>query len=491
MTRIHISRAKIPVYLLIFFGALMFFMGIMNHYYFRTFVFDYGNYNFAFRDYAHFRQSPMPTYPGYFLQDHFSLLLLFLVPVYWLLNWLTGTYTLIIIQNALIIIAAWYTYRLIMLKSGNIWLGTAVIIYYFTLLGRYSTFAGDVNLAVMSACFIPVFLYYFEQRKYVISLVILLLSLLSRENIPIWFIFIFAVLLIRHHREKRAVAFSISGIVISVVYFILLFRVFIPGIENEDKQYTLFNYSALGPDPGNALLFVVSHPVETIKMFFVNHLGDPRYDRIKAEFYVVYLVSGGFVLLLRPRYLIWFIPIVAQKVLNDAPIRWGILTYYSIEVVTLLPLSVFLIISSLKSGKWQTGIAIAVCIATISMTIYKLDRVHRVVPERFRSNKEKFYGRAFYQSPYDLKETHRILKSIPSHARVSASENFFPHLSQRKYIRYFPEVDDAEYIILSIYDKNIRYSEPECERETNRYLSSDEWEVIEKSFPVFLLKKKE
>ena len=164
--KIRIKKTQIPYLILLLFGTLIFFMGFMNHYFFRSFVFDYGNYNFAFWDYSHFRISSIPTYPGNFLQDHYSFLLIYFVPIYWLLNWLTGTYTLIIIQNALILIAAWYTYKLIKLKTENFWLGIGVLVYYFVLLGRYSTFTGDVNLAVMSACFIPVFLYYFELKKF-------------------------------------------------------------------------------------------------------------------------------------------------------------------------------------------------------------------------------------------------------------------------------------------------------------------------------------
>jgi len=131
MASVKLNKQRIPWVILIFFGIILFTMGITNHYFFRTYTFDYGNYNFAFWDYAHFRISPMPTYPGNFLQDHFSFTLMYFVPLYWLLNWLTGTYTLILIQTSLIMIAAWYTYQLIRLKSDNIWLGAGVLFYYF------------------------------------------------------------------------------------------------------------------------------------------------------------------------------------------------------------------------------------------------------------------------------------------------------------------------------------------------------------------------
>jgi hypothetical protein len=297
-------------------------------------------------------------------------------------------------------------------------------------------------------------------------------------------------LIIEYKDDKKAVRLSLAGIIISVLYFILLFKVLIPGVENDEKQFTLFNYSALGPDPGSALKYVVVHPWETLKMFFVNHLDNPDFKWIKLEFYLVYLISGGFILLTRPKYLIWFIPIVAQKVLNDAPIRWGILTYYSIEVVTLLPLSVFLALSSMKSVKLQNNLTIVIIVATLSTTIYKMDRSHRIVPDSFRPEKEKFYDKRFYQSDYNLRKTHKLLKQIPKDSKVSASEDLFPHLAQRFHIYFFPEVKDAEYIVFSVFDDYFRMSHMENERIRNEYLNSSEWQIIAEEFPVFLLQKK-
>jgi uncharacterized membrane protein len=432
----------------------------------------------------------MPTYPGNFLQDHFSFTLMFLIPVFWLMNWLTGTYTLIIIQYFLIIVAAWFSYKLITMKSDNIWLGAGVLVYYFLLLGRYTTFSCDVNLAVISSCFIPIFIYYFEKKKYLIALALFILSLLSRENIPLWFIFIFIVLFIQHRKDKKAVIFSIIGIFISVVYFILLFKVFIPAIETGDKQFTLFNYSALGANPGEALKFVILNPIETVKLFFINHLNDPAYKGVKGEFYIVYLVSGGIILLLRPRYLIWFIPIIAQKVLNDSYIRWGISTYYSIEVVSLLPLSVFLILASLKSKTIQLILAISVCLATLCMTLYKLNPDNVEIRWTMNPAKERIYKKEFFKAPFNIRKVNQILKQIPKDARVSASDHLFSHLSQRQSIYLFPKVEDAEFIVFSVFDNYFMFSQMENEEKRNEYLYSADWQIIAKEFPVFLLKKK-
>jgi hypothetical protein len=415
---------------------------------------------------------------------------MYFIPVYWLLNWLTGTYTLIIIQNALILIAAWYSHKLIKLKTDNIWLTSGVVLYFFLLFGRYSAFGTDVNLAIMSACFVPVFLYYFEIKKYLIAFIILILSLFSRENMPIWFIFIFIVLIFLHWKEKKAVIFSIAGIAISVIYFILLFKVIIPAIETPGVKYALFNYSALGPGPGEALKFTLLNPIETIKLFFVNHLENPEYNKVKLEFYIVYLVSGGFVLLFRPKYIIWFIPIVAQKVLNDDFFRWGLSTYYSTEIVTLLPLSVFLALSSVNAKNIQNILVALVCTGSLAMTIHKMDSSNHEVPWTFYKAKIKFFDKSFYEAPFDVKKVNRLLKKIPANAKVSASNLITPHIAQRRFIYFFPTVSDAEYIIFSMLDNNYLMSVEENDKHRNNYLNSQEWQVIGKEYPVFLLKKK-
>ncbi len=491
MRKVNLTKKNLPVVILCVFGMLLLLMGIANHWYFRTVTFDYGNYNFAFRDYAHFRISPMPTYPGNFLQDHYSFLLMFFIPVYWLFTWLTGTYTLIVIQLAMVLVAAWYSWKMVTLKSDHWWLGAGVMVYYFLLLGRYTTFSCDVNLAVISACLIPPFLYAFEKKKYLTAGILLIVALLSRENIPVWFIFIFIVLIINHRKDKRAVQMSLAGMAVSLLYFILLFKVLIPGMENDDKQFTLFNYSALGAHPGEALVFVVNHPLETVKLFFVNHLDDPTGNGVKAEFYLVYLVSGGILLLLRPQYLIWFIPIVAQKVLNDSYIRWGISTYYSIEVVTLLPLSLFLVLASLKRKWLQASLALLACLAALGMTLYKLNPDHVKIRWTMNPAKERVYKKEFFTSHYNLREVHHLLSTIPANARVSTTDHFFSHLAYRDYIRLFPTVDSADYILVSVYDNNFMLSYQENEERRNSYLTSDEWEVTATSFPVFLLRKRE
>lgn len=478
------------------FGALFCTMSVANHYYFRSTAFDYGPYNFALYDYAHFHVSTCYMYKAFdarysitFLQDHFSLLLMYLVPIYWLLNWLTGTYTLLLVQTAFILWGAWATYKLVHLKTGDGWMGVAAVVYYFLLQGHYSAFDEDCNIIIMCSCFVPVFLWYFESKRYIAAFIIFMLAMFSREDMPLWFAFIFLVLLIWHRKEKKLVYVSLSYMAASVICLMLTFKVFIPLAQDPTNPYSLFNYGALGNNPQQAVMYIFKHPINTIELLFRNQTGNPQNDGVKIEFYWVYLLSGGFVLFFRPQYIIWFVPLVAQKVFNDLPIRWGIESYYTVQIATLLPLAVFLIIGSLRNKKYKYISARVLCIMALSVTIYKNDRAHRKCG--FGSPvKRDIFAKSFFNPPYNVTAINRDLQLIPANAPVSASASILPHLSQRTYIYEFPYVSDAQYIAVFAFPDFFGVTAYQyTETLYKQYILSPNWHIIANDFPFFLLKR--
>jgi len=477
------------------FGMLFLVTVVGDHYYFRTPTFDYGVYNFAFWDYAHFHLSNIPSCRVVsggnmnFLQDNFSFTLMYFVPVYWLFNWLTETYTLLIIEVVLILWSAWALYRLIILKTGDGWLGLFAVLYYFLLQGRYSAFSTDANICTLASCFVPVSIYYFEAKRYFFAIVLLILSLFSREDMALWFIFIFLVLIIWHWKEKDIVKKCIYSLVACILYLVLLFKIFIPALDTPTHHYWLFNYPALGKGPGDALLFMFEHPFKTIKLLFVNHLPDHLYDSVKMEFYWVYFISGGFILFYNPQYLIWFIPLIAQKMFNDDPIHWSILGYFSIPVVTMLPISVFIIISKFKSDKFRYSISILICLLTLCITWYKMNPERRKMPWQTTTVKENIFDPTFFHPAFDAKSIHTDLKLIPEDAKVCASGSILSHVSARKYAYEFPDVEDADYIALFAFHDWYLSTEENYNAELYKYLFSTSWKLISNDYPFLLMQK--
>ncbi len=477
--------------LLSLFGLLYLLIVICNHYFFRTFCFDYGVYNFAFYDYAHFRLSDCTLYHiehANFLQDHVSFTFILFIPFYWLFGWLTGTYTLSIIQVFIILYGGWAVYKLIEFKTAKKLLAILALLQYLAIYGRWTMFDADCNLAIIASSLIPVFLYYFDKEKYIPAGLAFIFILLTREDMALWTFFIGIYLLITYFNSKTGKIASSIVIAISLAYFLFVFKIVIPLLETPYKQYTLFEYSSLGKTPTEALLFMLKNPFQAVKLFFVNTSGNPLYDKTKLEFYFVYFLCGGFLLFYRPRYLLLFIPILAKKMLNDSPLRWSIDTYYSVEFISILPLAVFLIISEIRIKYIRNIILVFVCLSTTFITVYKLGN-HRNSSVFWSDFKHAFYKSKMYKSDFDVKKVYEYLKIIPRDAKVSVSESIAPHLAWRKTIYNFPKVKDSDYIVVFSDRGTYPLSQEQFDYELKNYLQSDNWNIKVNNWPLIILKR--
>lgn len=479
--------------ILFIFGFIYFVIVICNHYLFRTYAYDYGNYNFAFYDYAHFRISENTIYhiPHInFLQDHVSFTLMLFIPLYWLLSGLTGTYTLLLIQILVVLYGAWGVYKIILFKTNKRFIALLALLQYLFILGRWTSFTSDCNLAIIASSMVPVFIYYFETKKIIPALIVFIFIITAREDMAIWTAFIGIFFLISHIKEKRYLQMSVAVIILSVTYFITVFAFIIPNLENQYKKFSLFNYSALGNNPYDALIFIITHPIETVKLLFVNYSGNPRYNDLKPEFYIYYLSFGGFLLVFRPKYLLFYIPIIAKKMLNDEPIRWSVELYYSIEFVSILPITTFLIIDELKNKIFRNIMIGLVCFTSVLFTVYGMHAPNRRL-NWWGDYKYAFYKRSFYEGEFNVRKVHKYLKQIPSNANVSATGIITPHLAFREKIYMFPRIEDSEYIVLLQIKKHAYpLREEQFEDEVNKYKNnSAEWKIIVNDYPLLILKK--
>jgi len=207
------------------------------------------------------------------------------------------------------------------------------------------------------------------------------------------------------------------------------------------------------------------------------------------EFYWVYLISGGFVLFFRPYYFIWFIPLIAQKMFNDDPIHWSILGYFSIPVVTMLPVSVFMTLSKLKEIKQRHALAIFICVLTLGITVYKMNPKTRKMPWQYTTVKENILDPAFFHPDFNAKNIHHDLNLIPDSSKVCASGSILPHLASRKYAYEFPDVEDAGYIAVFAFHDWYLTPEQDYTKEVYKYAFSPSWNLISNDYPFLLFKK--
>ena len=474
------------------FGLLYFSISFFNHYYFRTFCYDYGVYNNAFYDYAHFRINRNPVLEPpleNFLQIHLSFTLILLSPFYWLFGWLMGTYTLLFLQVFFILLGGYGVYLLVKLKSNNYWLSILALFHFFIIWGHFSAISADYIDTTVAASVVPLFLYFFEKRKFLYASLCFIFILIAKENMPLWLIFISLTLILIHRKDKKLILISIGYIAFSLFYFLLAFKYLIPLFEDTNRPYWGFAYSALGNNIKESFLFILNHPIKSFLLLFENHSGDPLYDGIKAEFYTVVLLSGGVLVLFRPQYLIMFIPIIAQKMYNDHYLRWGINSFYSIEVVSILTVAIFYVLIEFKKNSIKYILAIVICLSTLGITYTKLD--HRIsLWYDSNKSKENFIDSKMYQGNFDVQKVYKNLEAISPDAKVCASENIVPHLAFRSHIHCFPYVREADFIVLLLDHSTYPLTKMEFDKEKNKYLSDKNWIKIIEDYPLLILKKK-
>jgi uncharacterized membrane protein len=481
----------LPSGIMILFGLIYLVIVICNHYFFRTAAWDYGTYNFAFYDYAHLRISDNPIALAEhmsFLQDHVSFTLMLFLPFYWLFGWLTGTYTLLIIQTIFILYGAWAVYNLIKLKTNSEVLSILAMLQYLILLGRWTSFVSDCNIATIASSIVPVFLLFFTQKKFLWSLISFFFILVTREDMSLWMVFIGFFLLVSNYKDIWYRRFAVSIILVSVAYFIVTFTVIIPMIETIYTKYILFQYKVLGKGPFEALMFILKHPIDTVRFLVSNTSGNPFYDGVKLEFYYYYLICGGFLLLFRPRYILLFIPILARKMLNDDPVRWSNELFYAIDFVSIFPIAVFLIISELKSKRLRNVIVGIVVVTTLVSTVHLLQSANRKL-NWWGDTKYAFYKSSMYRSDYDVKKIYNYLKLIPHDAKVSSTGHILCHLAFREKIYLFPRVEDAEYMVGLLEKDTYPLDQAQFDNEIKKYLTSTNWQYLVYDYPFFLARR--
>lgn len=419
-----------------------------------------------------------------FLQDHVSATLILLSPLYWLFKNITFSYTLLIIQWCFIVFGGWATYKFVEFKTRNYTLSLLALVYYFVLYGRYSSYQCDCNLAILGASILPVFLYYFELKKTGAMLACFIFLCINREDMPLCLGFICIYLAITHRSDKRTSRLALVLSLISFVSFFLIFLFVIPAFEDENKEYRLFDYSAIGANPFEAIQFIASHPLKSLSYLFINHSGDPTNDWLKASFYIHYGLAGGLILFRRPAMLICFIPIIAKKMFNDTPFRWGYEMYYSIEIVDMLPILVFTVFSDFKSEALKLGSAVAVCVISTALTCYC---IFNATNSGLGNLKYNFMTENFYKSHLNVPDVNVALAQIPDNAAVSATDYIVPHISHRDKIYHFPYIGDATYICVDRGASTYPITQEKFDLKLNELFGNKEWkiEMITGSFYLF------
>lgn len=458
-------------------------ISFVNQYCFRTYTLDLGAYTNALYDYAHFSWNDSSAFrevPENLLADHFDLYLPLISP----LVYLFGTYTLLIVQLVAVLIGGVGVYRYIAFRFPGTQLKRSALLYFLLFFGIFAAFSFDYHSNVVATMLVPWLLLAFRKRQLRRIVLLSFFFLVAKENMALWLVFIGFGLCFLHFKDKqlRYLALSISGI--SVLYFVLITGVVMPALSNTGI-YPHFQYSALGSNFGEAAIHLVTHPIDSFHLLFVNHTVFPGNDYVKAEFWIVIAVSGCFCLR-KPVYLFMLLPVVAQKLFNDQGALWGINQHYAVEFAPLLAIGTFESIATFRTIRWRRIASVTAVVCSLACAIRVMD--HTVAyAEKARI---RIYKAAHYSREFPIDAAYRVLGKIPDDAVVSAQSAFVPHLALRESVYQFPIIRDADYILLSPSDNPYPLTAEQFTQKKDSLANSSGWNVVIQNASFILLKKR-
>jgi len=468
-------------------------ISLYNHYVFRTFAFDLGIKNQAIWDYAHFRYSystVMTELHGEIniLANHFEPVLFLFGPLYWIF----GSYTLLVVQIAFIILGGWGIYRYFRISQSNPWLAVAAMAVFYGIWAIFGALAYDFHTNVLGAMLVPWIVYFMERRKIWAAVLVAFVLMNCKENMALWSVFIGLGLALHYRRSRPQWAGGLAISALGAVYFILVMKVFMPYYAAGRLPYLHFSYSALGEDFGEAFRTLLTKPWVAVKLLFVNHLPheDAYNDVIKMQLHSFVMLSGGIFLFFRPQFLIMLIPIYAQKMFSDDPGKWGIYNQYSIEFVPVIALAAFSVISSWRDRRVQIAAGALVFLSAFDTTKGFIDMWQ---PTDYYKRQTKFYSPVHYEREIPVAETHRALRRyVPDGVPVSATFYLLPHLAGRSGIYLFPARSKADYVVWCSDGVGSYPLNPADDRKTlDSLLTSGEWTTDYTNNQLYILHRNE
>jgi uncharacterized membrane protein len=268
----------------------------------------------------------------YLLAGHFDLYLMLFSP----LVYIFGTWTLLVVQIIAILFGGIGVFNFMSIKYSNKGLlPFYAALYFYLFFGVFSALSFDYHSNVVAASTVPWFFYYFYKRKYLSATFLLFFIIISQENVALWMIFILIGLMIEYKKDKHSLAILLIYLLISLSYFIAVMEIIIPHFAN-NQPYSGFLYSVLGNSPIESLTNIITKPFITLKLLFINHIHNNESDFVKAETHIFLLISGVYMLIKKPQYLLMLLPIYFQKLLHNNNSMWSFAGQYSIEFAPIL-----------------------------------------------------------------------------------------------------------------------------------------------------------
>jgi len=383
------------------------------HYGLGTFSYDVGLYDQGVWLLSRF-QEPYVTFMGRnLLGDHASLIMLFFIPVYWVVP---GVMTLLVVQAIVVAAGTIPIYLLAkrLLNSGAMGCGAAVMWLANPALngGAMENFHPDSFLAL----FIPLTLYAAFTQKWKLFAVAVLLSVLVKEDVLLVMVPIGLFVAWRFDR-RRGLLTALFSLIVTILGMFVMMRHLIGVPTRNGWRIPFGGFTGLFKETFTNPTNVIDH---------LRSENRPMYlFKMMAPFAGVFFAAPSVALLA--------VPVLGSNMISTFWYQHQIEYHYSIVIVPILLVATVVAIAKYEV-QWRRvamGLTVACSLITfVTWGIHPLASQPRVALTA---------GSSFAQSGLE------IIKGIPDDAVVSAYDPLTAHLGHRRQIYFFPNPFKALY----------------------------------------------
>lgn len=401
---------------------------ILRHNSFTTHAFDLGIHDQAIYNILHSGYMRTTLYGPYaidYLGDHFSPILFLLAPIYALFQ---DARTLLVVQSSALAAGAIPLYLLTRTKTRSALLGLALTLTYLLYPALHGVNLRDFHqIALVCAPLLAAF-YFLERGRDIPFLIALGLALIVKEEVALTVAAVGAYLFLGKGRRRLGVGVLLAGL----VYFALAVGWAMPHLGGKPQIDTRFGgYMASGWGGAAGVAWtLLTNPLFTVTWV----LGNPQ----KLIFLLQIFLPVLFLPLLAPAAA-WLaaLPALAILLLTSAHTQYDITYHYTAHLIPTVFYLAALGVARIGDRQESGRVALAAGLLVVALTMNYL------------------YGPLISKSGLRLSMPDRhdaivagFVAQIPREASVSALSDIVTHLTARRTAYLFPDVADAEYLLL-------------------------------------------
>ncbi|MGB0387479.1 MAG: DUF2079 domain-containing protein [Ardenticatenaceae bacterium] len=447
---------------------------VQRHDAFLTTAFDLGNFDQAIWNTAHGRPLALTNIPGVTIRlaHHVEPILFLIAPLYWL--W-SDVRAILILQSVAIAAGGiplyWYAARRV-----GAWAGVIFVAIYLLFPALQGVNLFDFHAVALAPFFLLLAWNWLDEERDGPFLVAAVLAAMTKEEISLLVAMMGLYALLVQRRR-----FGWLPFVAGFGWFLFIIEVISPAFNQSGQHEFIGFYGQWGDSALDVAFYLLTHPLEVIQWLS----GAERVAYLRDLFTPTLAIS-----LLAPQVLLIAAPSFAVNLLSSYPPMTTLEGFhYPAPIVPFVLLSA---VAGLRQlADWTQTIRA------------RSNDFSRSGPERLKSLLPALiiwvgaWGMLFATLIYHhahgatplaadwewptIRSHHRvgeaIMATIPPDAAVSAQSQINPHLSQREQIYRFPDVREADFILIDVTVASLFFHPNDLRRDMEERLVSGQWGI--------------